>query len=509
MQTQVLIIGAGPTGLSLANQFVRYGIDFVIIDKKENVTELSKALVVHARSLEIYEQLGLSEKAVEIGQVMHKIRMLNNGKIRAEVPITDIGKGFSPFPFALILEQSKNEHLLSENLVKQGKSVLWQTELENLSQDLDCVKAILKKSDGQTFEVEAKYLVGCDGASSPTRHLLNLDFGGSTIPRLFYVADIEMKIELPHDILNVTLGDNAFVLLMPMKGENHWRLIGNLPDDTDGDGEVSQAEIVAKVKQLVKMPLDISTFHWLSNYKIHSRHVEKFSKKRCFLAGDSAHIHSPAGGQGMNTGIQDAYNLAWKIAFVLKGLAGEKLLDTYNEERLTNAIRLLKTTDQAFEIFTADKWYLRILREKILPTAARYALQLNVVKRFIFPTLSQIGISYDKNSLSKHGGDSSFKIKAGNRFPYFKIEGENFFNYLREPKFHFISFGNGSIADTEKTKYAEEIDFEILPLTVEIRRIFATDEPFSVLVRPDNYIAFLSKNNSAAEIEKYFASHIK
>jgi 2-polyprenyl-6-methoxyphenol hydroxylase-like FAD-dependent oxidoreductase len=506
MKTQVLIIGAGPTGLSLANQLIRYGIDFVIVDKKEDITTFSKALVVHARSLEIYEQLGIAQKAVELGQIMNQFRILNDGKIRAEIPLSDIGKGLSQFPFALILEQSQNEEILY-NLVKtHNKEVLWQTELESLSQNSDGVAATFKSKD-KTFTVNADYLVGCDGASSKTRHLLNLNFEGSTIPRTFYVADVEMQTDLPRNMLNGVFGTNSFVLLMPMKGEKHWRLIGNLPEDTDGDGEVSYQEIEAKVKDLTKFPIDILQVYWFSSYKIHTRHAEKFSSGRCFLAGDACHVHTPAGGQGMNTGIQDAYNLAWKISFVLKGLADTKLLETYNEERLANAIRLLKTTDEAFELLSDEHWYFRLFREKFLPIVLKTAMSFDAVKQFVFPTVSQIGISYHKESLSQHNEVENSKIKAGNRFPYFEIEGKCVFDFLKTPKFHIVAFG-GKVEAEIITKYDEIIDYKEFELDETVKNIFEIEETFYVLVRPDNYISLLSTKNIEDELESYFEKHL-
>jgi 2-polyprenyl-6-methoxyphenol hydroxylase-like FAD-dependent oxidoreductase len=512
METEVLIIGAGPTGLTLANQLIRYGIDFVIVDKKETLSELSKALVVHARSLEIYDQMGLGQKAVNLGQIMQKLRILQAGKIRAELPFSDIGQGLSPFPFALILEQSKNEQILLESLIEKGKNVFWQNELVSLSQNEKGITATLKNSKDETYEIEAKFLAGCDGAGSQTRNLLNLGFEGSTFPRLFYVADVEMEIDLPENILNVAIGRNAFVLLMPMKGDNQWRLIGNLPEDTDGDGEISYEEVEAKVKSLAQIPLDITKVHWFSSYKVHTRHAARFSEKRCFLAGDAAHIHTPAGGQGMNTGIQDAYNLAWKIAFVLKGWADEKFLETYNEERLANAIRLLQTTDEAFELATDDEWYIRIFREKFFPMVAKFALQFDAVKEFIFPTISQTGISYDKNSLSEHRGDSDFKIKAGNRFPFFRVDKKNVFEFLTEPKFHFLNFvSQNETFDFDREileKFGEKIDFQTFKIDREVESVFGFSETFGILVRPDNYIAFITNENPLEEIERYFQKHL-
>lgn len=515
MQTEVLIIGAGPTGLSLAAQFVRYGIDFIIIDEKQGVTELSKAIAVHARTLEIYDQMDLAKTAVGRGAVVRNVAMLNEGKIQAQLDFTGFGKDLSPFPFVLTLEQSKNEHLLYEFLKNNGKEVWWQTGLAGLAPDEQGITATIKSADGETQPIEAKYIVGCDGASSKTRHLLNLGFEGETNARLFYVADVEMESELNHETLHIVFGSDAFVLLFPMEGAKHWRLIGNLPEFEENKNEdFKYEEVENKVKALAQIPLDITKVIWFSTYKVHTRHAEKFSSGRGFLAGDSAHIHTPAGGQGMNTGIQDAYNLAWKLAFVLRGKANESLLETYNEERLANAKRLLRTTDEAFDFGTGEEWYYRIFREKILPNLAKFLLQFKTAKQFIFPLISQIGISYDKSSLSRHDPTTVFKIKAGNRFPYFSADGKSLFESLSAPKCHLLVFsdGNTDLSAVETIiaeKYAELIDYQTIPLYPHVGEIFGASKTFSVFVRPDNHIGFITYGNPIDELNKYLTENLK
>jgi 2-polyprenyl-6-methoxyphenol hydroxylase-like FAD-dependent oxidoreductase len=389
-KTDVIIVGAGPTGLSLAVQLMRYGIDFKIFDQKAGVTDLSKALVVHARTLEIYDQVDLAQTAIAGGEIAQKVTLMHDGKISAHLDFSDFGGRLSPFPFALVFEQSKNEELLYEYLHHNGKGVQWQTELESLSQTEDGVTAVIKTASGEAQTLAASYLVGCDGANSPTRHLLQLGFEGSTYPRLFYVADVEMEFLADSSTLYPVLGQDAFVLMVPMQGERHWRLIGNLPeyDRRQIEQDVTFDEVEKRVQQLVQQPLTITTVRWFSTYKVHTRHAAKFSVDRCFLAGDAAHVHTPAGGQGMNTGIQDAYNLAWKIALVLKGAAGDALLESYNEERLANAKRLLQTTDRAFEILAGERWYLRFFRTKILPSLAGVVLKSSLAKEFLFTTIS-------------------------------------------------------------------------------------------------------------------------
>lgn len=515
MQTEVLIVGAGPTGLSLAAQFVRYNIDFVIVDRKEGVTNLSKALAVHARTLEIYDQLGLADEAIRRGAIVHQLAMMNEGKKRAELDFSGFGKDLSPFPFVLTLEQSKNEELLYEFLKSSGREVWWQTELESLARDEAGVTATVKSANGEIQPITAKYLVGCDGASSKTRHLLDLHFEGETDARLFYVADVEMKADLNHETLHFIFGPDSFVLFFPMQGENHWRLIGNLPEFVENLKEnFDYKEIENKVKALAQIPLDITNVKWFSTYKVHTRHAEKFSNGRGFLAGDAAHIHTPAGGQGMNTGIQDAYNLAWKLAFVLRRNADPAILESYNEERLANAIRLLRTTDEMFDIGTGEEWYFKFFRDKILPGLASFVLHFKSAKQFIFPMISQIGISYDKSSLSAHNPSEVFKLKAGNRFPYFEADGRSIFKDLSAAKCHFIVFYDGSsdlsaIQTVIAEKYADLIDYKIIPLYPQIANLFGASKTFGVFLRPDNHIGFITGDNVLDALHNYLEGTLK
>ena len=190
IKTDVIIVGAGPTGLSLACQLVRYNIDFVIFDQKESITNRSKALAVHARTLEIYEQLGIADDAIAKGAIAKRATVVAGGAVRGSLDLSDIGKNLSPFPFALVLEQSKNERLLDDYVRRHGKNVLWQTALEKVSQNDREVTTTIKTASGETREITAKYLVGCDGAKSLVRHQLNFTFEGHTVDSLFYVADV-------------------------------------------------------------------------------------------------------------------------------------------------------------------------------------------------------------------------------------------------------------------------------------------------------------------------------
>jgi 2-polyprenyl-6-methoxyphenol hydroxylase-like FAD-dependent oxidoreductase len=510
LNTDVIIIGAGPTGLSLACQLIRYGIDFVVVEKNDTVTPFSKAIGVQARTLEIYDQMGLAQPAIERGTIANRVRLIEGGEVRGEMHLANFGKDLSQFPYVLMLEQSRNEALLYEFIKSHNRNVLWQTELESFSQDETGVTAQVKTASGESQAVRAKYLAGCDGPSSPVRHGLGLTFGGSTFERLFYVADARVDWDLPHDALHVCLARDVFVAFFPMPGEDRYRIVGTFPESKNEEqGEVVYEEIEREIKEQAKLSLEISDVRWFSLYKVHSRHVNKFSEGRCFLAGDSAHIHSPAGAQGMNTGIQDAYNLAWKLAMVIRGEADETLLDTYDEERLANAKRLLETTDRMFELAAGSHWLMSFIRTTIFPPVAGFMVSLEAVSKRIFPLISQIGINYRHDYLSQHTGDEADHVKAGDRLPYFLVDGRSIFDKLNAPKFHLLIFSNNDHADTcggFERSFEHLADCQLIPIDARVSELFEKEKEFCVFLRPDNHIAFISSGISPNHVPEYLRS---
>ena len=508
IKTDVVIVGAGPTGLALACQFVRYGVDFVVIEKNSGVTPYSKAIGVQARTLELYEQLGIAKDAVDQGAIGAKGRFLVGGEVRGEVDFSSIGEGLSPYPFVLMLEQSKNEGLLYKYLLNHGKDVLWNTQLEHFHQIDSGVTVKSRNSDGAAQVIEARYLVGCDGARSPVRHALNLRFGGSTFERMFFVADAQVDWQFSHDALHICLAKESFVVFFPLKGNQRYRIVGVFPEEfAKEEGDVLYEEIEQRIKQEAQLDLDVHDVEWFSTYKVHTRHVNKFSLGRCFLAGDSAHVHSPAGAQGMNTGIQDSYNLAWKMALVLEG-ADEKLLDTYNEERLENAKNLLQTTDRMFQLVASPEWYVSFIRMNVFPQIAKYLFKSDAVKHFIFPIVSQIGINYRHSSLSDHKDDENFKVKAGDRMPYFVVDGKSVFDLLHEPKFHWLVFSEqrydlDELKKTMADRYRDLVDVQSLSLSAEATGAFGCAESLAVLLRPDNYIGRITGDTSHVALTSF------
>jgi 2-polyprenyl-6-methoxyphenol hydroxylase-like FAD-dependent oxidoreductase len=512
IRTDALIAGAGPTGLAIACQLIRHGIDFIIIDKKEGTTPFSKAIGVQARTLEIYQQIDLAENLINEGLITKRVRLLEGGEARAEVPLTKLGEGMSPYPFLLIVEQGKHEHLIYEFIKAHDRDVRWETTLSEFSQDEAGVTATIINAAGEEQVVRAKYLVACDGSKSPVRTELGMKFEGSTFERLFYVADVNLKWEFPHDMLTACVAKDRSTAFFPMKGEDRYRIVGVFPEGSDKkEGEILYEEIEQQIVEDTQLELDIYNVNWFSTYKVHSRRVNQFSSGRCFLAGDAAHIHSPVGAQGMNTGIQDGYNLAWKLAAVLRGEADAKILDSYNEERGGVAKRLLETTDRMFDLLMDPAWLLSFTRRFIFPRVASFAVGLESVNQFIFPLISQTGITYRDRSLSAETSDD-FEIKAGDRMPYFLVDGKGVYEWLKTPKFHLLTFSNMPEGDDNTNETIESqfsnVDCHAFPLSEEVAEIFGTSKPFSVLLRPDNYIGFVSAEEPLAELTNYFTTAI-
>ena len=507
MKTDVLIIGAGPTGLSLACQLIRYGVDFVIVDVKNTTTPYSKAIGVQARTLEIYEQIGLADKLIAEGTVAEKVRLFAGGRVRGEAEFKNIGAGLSPYPYVLLIEQGKHESLLYQHILSYAKDVKWQTELESFTQNEAGVTATIKNADGKSETIDAKYLVACDGAKSTVRHSLGLEFSGSTFERMFYVADVQLDWEFGHDALQVFLMKNSLLAFFPMVGEKRYRIVGTFPEEFDKDeGDILYEEIEERIKLDTALNLDITNVNWFSTYKVHTRHVDKFSVGRCFLAGDAAHIHSPAGAQGMNTGIQDGYNLAWKLALVLNGKTSGELLNTYNEERLPNAKTLTQTTDRFFGLVAGPEPLLVFTRLYIFPYVAGVLFSLDAVKRFVFPRISQIRINYRGAMLSRDNG--SFNVKAGDRMPWFEVEGASIYDRLREPALHLIVFFDGTteippLPDDLLKEWQGLIDSNFLSLYPNIAEIFGVKHSFFVILRPDNYIGLISDKFSPEVVRDY------
>ena len=487
----MLVVGAGPTGLMAANQLNRFGVDFIIVDKKSGPTIESRAIAVTARSLEIYQQMGLDQEAIQRGKMIQSFNLYSQGKRKVEVKVGEIGKGLSEFSYMLALEQSRNEELLASNLTRKGKRVHWNVEFVELKEYKDSILATVKQ-DGMVSEIKAQYLIACDGANSAVRQQLNFSFKGGTYSHKFFLADTIMKWDQSYDRLVIAPGDKNFCAFLPLHQEKGYRVIGSFPKKYFQREDLSFGDIEDVIKNTIGVKVEFETVNWFATYKLHHRGVDHFAEGRVFLAGDSAHIHSPAGGQGMNTGLQDSYNLCWKLAIVLNGKARPTLLDTYNEERLPFARWLLRFTDQLFNAITNDSWILGLLRKYVVFNLVGFIPTLSWVRPRIFKVLSQIWYSYRGRSLTLHASKQKLKFKSGDRLPY--LGKGNIYPQLTATSFHLLHVHSDPLMPALLKSVSQLFPFPIKTVECQLTTSWANLGVISelfILVRPDNYIAFM------------------
>ena len=415
----VLVCGAGPTGLVLALRLVRFGVRVRLIDAAAEPGTTSRALVVHARTLEFYRQIGLAEALLAEGLPFAAANMWVRGRRVARAVLGDMGKGMSPFPFMFVCTQDRHERFLIAHLRRAGVEVERPVALVDFTQDGGGVKARLKDASGAIQECSASYLAGCDGARSTARDVLGAGFPGGTYDRFFYVADVEATGPVMNDELHVALDDVDFMAVFPLKGGHTARLIGTIRAEQESVREsLTWEDVRGEVAE--RLGIAVQRVNWFSTYRVHHRVASAFRQGRAFLLGDAAHIHSPVGGQGMNTGIGDAVNLAWKLADVLRGRAPAGLLDTYAPERMAFAQRLIATTDRGFTVATSPSARARVIRTRVLPRVLPVAVRIPRVRRLMFRTVSQIAINYRGQALSagKVGA-----VEGGDRLPWVELDG--------------------------------------------------------------------------------------
>lgn len=483
MHTDVIIIGAGPTGLTLATNLAMLGVDFIIIDKKSGITELSKALGIQARTLELFDDLNIVEPFLEKGKITGSVSLFIRGKKRGGFDLSSVGEGMSPFPYMLSLPQNITEEILCNRLSDYNRIVEWNTELLDITKGDDIISATIKRDDDTTSQIHGKYLVGCDGGSSFVRKRLGLNFEGDTLGKYFYVLDTKIEWDIEHSDMYACLCKDTFVAFIPMVGEKRYRVIGILPKSIENPDDTSLQEIVERIKIDSEIPCELSEIKWHSVYKVHTRKADRFIKGNCFIAGDAAHVHTPAGGQGMNTGIQDAYNLAWKLNMVINHNADKKLLETYDSEREMNAQDLLNTTDKSFEIQAGDGIITSFIRMNIFPRLAKFMFGNKLFKKKLFPVFSQIGIKYPDSTLTV--SNKIGKVESGDRLPYFKMEdGNSIYEILKEPKHHLLTLEGSE--DYNLPSYIIQKKISSLPQSV-----FGKNPNVLILLRPDNYISYI------------------
>jgi 2-polyprenyl-6-methoxyphenol hydroxylase-like FAD-dependent oxidoreductase len=502
-KADVLIVGAGPTGLVLALWLTRLGVQVRVIDKTAEPGTTSRALVVHARTLELYRQLGIATDLVERGLRFTAINMWVRGEHTARAAIGDIGQGLSPFPYMVIFPQDQHEQLLIEHLRQAGIEVERRTELLGFEDRGGSAVARIRRGDGTEEEHEAAYLAGCDGAHSRVREVLGLEFPGGTYERVFYVADVALRGPVANGELHIALDDADLLGVFPMKGANAGRLIGTVRQGLDEKHDLAWEDVSPRAAERMKITVD--RVNWFSTYRVHHRVAEHFARGRAFLVGDAAHIHSPVGGQGMNTGIGDAVNLAWKLGAVLRQRADTRLLDSYEPERIAFAQRLVATTDRAFTFATRDGPIARLVRLEAMPAFAPALLKQSAVRRLMFRTVSQTLIEYRRSDLSEGKAGS---VRGGDRLPWIvpdKGGGEDNFTPLASLDWQLHVYGE---AAPELTKAAARrgVPFFSFPWHDGAGEAGLARNA-AYLVRPDGHVALADADARPDKLERYLDAH--
>jgi 2-polyprenyl-6-methoxyphenol hydroxylase-like FAD-dependent oxidoreductase len=497
--SDVLIVGAGPTGLVLALWLTRLGVKVRIVDKTAEPGTTSRALAVQARTLELYRQLDLTDFVVEHGHKVPAVNLWVKGEAAARLPFETVGEDLTPYPFLHIFPQDEHERLLIERLEKLGVAVERRTELVRFTDAGGRVAARLRGPDGHDEDCEASYLAGCDGARSLVREALGTGFAGGTYRQVFYVADVEAAGPSVNGELHADLDEADFLAVFPLAGEGRARLIGTVRDERADHAETLKFEDVSS-RAMDNLKVQVRKVNWFSTYHIHHRVTEHFRKGRAFLLGDAAHIHSPAGGQGMNTGVGDAVNLAWKLAAVLTGRAPDSLLDTYEAERIGFAKRLVATTDRVFSFVTAEGRIADIVRTRIVPMIFPRIVALEPVRDYIFRTVSQITLNYRGMPLSV---GSAGDVHGGDRLPWARSKGTDNFATLSRIVWQVHVYGS---AQPELVKWCagRNIELHVFDWTAEHEAAgLARDALY--LLRPDTYVALADAAGAPEAIDRYCA----
>ena len=497
--TDVLIVGAGPTGLVLALWLTRLGVRVRIVDKTAEPGTTSRALAVQARTLELYHQIGLAEAVVERGRKVLAPNLWVSGNKAARAVFGYMGAGLSPFPYMLIFPQDEHERLLISRLTTAGVEVERRTGLVDFEESSGRVLARLKGPDGAPGTCEAAYIAGCDGAHSTVREVLEIGFPGGAYAHLFYVADVEASGATMNGELHVALDTTDFLAVFPLKDEGRARLIGTVRQEAEHDHENLSWNDVSK-RVIEWMRIDVERVNWFSTYRVHHRVADHFRKGRAFLLGDAAHIHSPVGGQGMNTGIGDALNLAWKLAAVRQGRADSSLLDSYEPERIAFARRLVATTDRAFTGVTSRGAIARLVRLDIVPLLIPSLFKLSAVRRLIFRTVSQTAVSYRGSGLSEGRAGT---VNGGDRLPWVKADGVDEDNFAPLTSLDWQIHVCGDVApELRKACDARKLPLHAFPWRAEMGRSGLRRNAV-YLVRPDGYVALADPEGSRTAVTSY------
>jgi 2-polyprenyl-6-methoxyphenol hydroxylase-like FAD-dependent oxidoreductase len=519
----VLVVGAGPTGLTLAAQLRAFGATVRIVDRQLDRVHESRALAVQPRTLEVLRGLGVAEKLVARGNDAVWVQLHAGGRV-VRVRLFGLGLDDTAYPFLLLVSQAETEKVLGDHLAGRGVPVERGVELAGFHADPDGVTSTLRHRDGRTEQVRARYLVGCDGAGSTVRRGAGIPFKGGAYPQTFALADLEVD-GLDRDAAHAFLGQEGIMLFFPLGRPASWRMLAMHPSlqERREPAQPSLEELQALANAFTGGGVRLHDPVWQTYFGLQHRHAARYRAGPVFLAGDAAHVHSPAGAQGMNTGIQDAWNLGWKLALVSRGVADEALPDSYDAERRPVGGFVVQFTDRAFSVATSTNPLLRAFRTRLVPRVLPLGLRFDRAVADGFRTVSQLNISYRSSPAAEEGRPALRRgPRAGDRLPDARISREGQECWLGEalaaPGFQLLLFGQvGDWHPSQLTalrhRYPDMLAVHYLTreatpgalhdLDGQVFARLGVDGTAQYLIRPDGHIGFRCGGDDLAGVQRY------
>ncbi|MFF1818759.1 FAD-dependent monooxygenase [Kribbella sp. NPDC058245] len=503
----VLVVGAGPTGLLAAGELARHGVDVRIVDRLEAPKTTSRALVNWPRTLELYDDIGVIDEVLATGVEVHGLNAIYSRDKHYRIDFEGVLKDSeerSQYSNAYNLSQHDTERILTERLTGLGISIERGLALTGLVDDGEGVTATLQRADGGTETIRAGWVIGCDGAHSAVRTAIGVPFEGATYHEEFIMADAELDWELPDGELYTFISKPGIYAAFAMPGEHRFRIFGNVEPGPDGPSaeysEPTDAEFQAMTDERVPYPTRITKKHWVSRYRLHRRAVPQYRTGRTFLVGDAAHVHSPAGAQGMNTGLQDAYNLAWKLALVARGvktgLGAERLLDSYHADRHPVGERLLKTSDRMFAVIAGRKPTMEFIRQHVMPGVGSRLLQTEAVRHFLIGMLSELHIAYPDSPLNAESGQYwGTAPKPGERAREATLGSGRLYDVLRGTHHTVLLFEDTvdltGLAVQISATYPELVVARVIGAEEkDARSQYGVERAAAFVIRPDKYVGY-------------------
>ena len=481
----LIVIGAGPTGLTAACEARRLGLSVVIIDRKEHRSTFSKALVVHARTMEVMETMGVSERVRAAGASFDALNAHFGSSEAVRMDLRGLDWGDTRYPYWLSIPQYETERCLEEHLIALGGAVRWRTSLESLEQDQDSVSVTLRGPNGVVESLRAQWAIGCDGGGSATRRALGVAMERESLEETFVLADVHTTQALAEAEGHAWYGEGGLVLLVPMPEAGLFRLIAHMPERVEGERfTLDEAFLDGLILERAGFELGAHELAWTSQFDLHQGLAERYRVGRIFLAGDAAHVHSPVGGQGMNTGIQDAHNLLWKLALSrdLEPAAAELYLDSYQQERRATAKAMVQGTGRATRVLTSKQHFVGMLLRALGP----YLASTQLVQEQLGRAVGMLDLVYqDSAVLQEMPAVGLGQPSPGSRLPNPVLAEATRLHDLLDPKGHTLFLFDGSPRKLTADGQLQRLDPRWEPI---LRDALAVPGNGVVLVRPDRCV---------------------